>query len=131
MKKPILLLIIGVKGHISIQAREFCKENNIILLTLYLKVTHLIQPLDLVLMNKVKTNYWSEVRHWLKENPGALYNKYVFIQVCKEVWLKSVKAEYVIKGFEELGIYPMNPDAIKKGKLAQQKSINDQSHCQK
>ena len=81
-------------------------------------MTHLIQPRDLVLMNIVKTNYWSEVRHWLKENPGALYDKYVFIYVFKEVWLKSVKVEYAIKGFEELGIYLMNPEVIEKGKLA-------------
>ena len=118
VKKPVLLLIDRAKCHILIQAREFCKENKIILYTLYLNVTHLIQLLDLVLMNIVKTNYGSEVRHWLKENPGALYNKYVFIQVFKEVWLKSAKMEYAIKGFEESGIYPKNPDAIKKGKLA-------------
>ena len=81
-------------------------------------MTHLIQPLDLVLMNIVKTNYWSEMRHWLKENPGALYDKYVFIQVFKEVWQKSAKVEYAIKGFKESGIYPINPDTIKKGKVA-------------
>ena len=113
-----LLLIDGAKCHILIQGREFCKENNIILYTLYPNTTHLMQLLDLVLMNIVKMNYWSKMRHWLKENPGALYDKYVFIQVSKEVWLKSTKAEYAIKGFEELGIYPMNPEAIKKGKLA-------------
>ena len=79
--------------------------------------THLIQLLDLVLMNIVKTNYQSKVRHWLKKNPGALYDKYVFIHVFKEVWLKSARVEYVIKGFKESGIYPINPDAIKKGKL--------------
>ena len=116
VKKPMLLLIDRAKCHISIQAGEFCKENNIILYTLYLNATHIIQPLDLVLMNTVKTNYWSEVRHLLKENPGALYDKYVFIQVFKEVWQKSAKVEYAIKGFKESGIYPINPDAIKKGK---------------
>ena len=119
VRKPVLLLINGAKCHILIQAREFYRENNIILYTLYPNATHLIQPLDLVLMSIVKTNYRSEVRHWLKENPGVLYDKYLFIQVFKEVWLKSVKVEYMIKGFEESGIYPMNPDAIKKGKLAQ------------
>ena len=103
VKKPVLLLINGAKCHISIQAREFCKENNIIQYTLYPNVTQLIQPLDLVLVNKVKMNYQSEVRHWLKENPRALYNKYVFIQVFKEVWLKSAKVEYAIKGFEDSG----------------------------
>ena len=103
VKKLVLLFIDGAKCHILIQAREFCKENNIILYTLYPNMTHLIQPLDLVLMNIVKTNYQSKVRHWLKENPGALYDKYVFIQVFKEVWLKSVKVEYAIKGFESQG----------------------------
>ena len=102
MKKPVLLLIDGAKCHILIQAREFCKENNIIY-TLYPNATHLVQSLDLVLMNIVKTNYQSEVRHWLKENPGALYDKYVFIQVFKEAWLKSAKVEYAIKGLEESG----------------------------
>ena len=131
MKKLVLLLIDGAKCHISIQAGEFCKENNIFLYTLYPNVTHLIQLLDLVLMNIVKTNYWSEVKHWLKKNPKALYNKYVFIQVFKEVWLKSAKVEYTIKGFEESGIYPMNPNAIKKVNLPWQKCINDRSHCQK
>ena len=63
-------------------------------------------------------NYHSEVRNWLKDNPRTLYNKYIFIQVFKEVWLKLAKVEYTVKGFEELGIYPVNPDAIKKGKLA-------------
>ena len=116
MKKPVLLLINGAKCHILIQAREFCKENNI-LYTLYLNVTHLVQPLDVVLMSIMKTYYQSKVRHWLKKNPGALYDKYVFIQVFKEVWLKSVKVEYAIKGFEELGIYLMNPEAIKKVNL--------------
>ena len=41
-----------------------------------------------------------------------------FIQVFKEVWLKSAKVEYTIKAFEESGIHPMNLDAIKKRTLA-------------
>ena len=48
MRKPVLLLIDGTKCHILIQTREFYKENNIILYTLYLNTTHLIQLLDRV-----------------------------------------------------------------------------------
>ena len=59
----------------------------------------------------------------MKENPGVLYDKYIFIQVFKEVWLKSAKVEYAIKGFEESGIYLMNPEVIKKVNIPQQKSI--------
>ena len=48
MRKPVLLLIDGMKCHILIQTRVFCKENNIILYTLYPNTTHLIQLLDRV-----------------------------------------------------------------------------------
>ena len=106
----------GQIPHFDSSQRILQKEQHN-LYTLHPNVTHLIQLLDLVLMNIVKMNYWSEVRHWLKENPGALYNKYVFIQVFKEVCLKSAKVEYMIKGFEELGIYPMNRKVIKKVNL--------------
>ena len=79
---------------------------------------HLIQPLDLIVMNVVKNNYWEEVRQWLMANLGEVYNKYVFVNVSKKVWEKSTKIEHAIKGFEEAGIFPSNPQNAKKGKLA-------------
>ena len=51
-------------------------------------------------------------------NPGEVYDKYVFVNVFKKVWEKLAKTEYAIKGFEELGIFPFNPQNVKKGKLA-------------
>ena len=51
-------------------------------------------------------------------NPGEVYDKYVFVNIFKKVWEKSAKIEYAIKGFEEAGIFPFNPQNVKKGKLA-------------
>ena len=106
VKKLILLLIDEAKCHISIQTGA-----------LYPSVTHLIQLLDLVLINTVKTNYQSEVSNRLRNHPSEFYDKCIFVQVFKEVWLKLLKVKYPIKGFEESRIYLVNLDAIKKGKL--------------
>ena len=37
------------------------------------------------------------------------------------MWLKAVKVEYVIKGFEESEIYPMNPD------IANESIVNEEA----
>ena len=55
--KPILLIIDGAKCHISLPISELCDENNIIPYTLLPNATHLIQPLNLLLMGSIKTNY--------------------------------------------------------------------------
>ena len=115
---PVLLLINGVKSHLSIHTSEFCNKN-IILYVLYPNATHLIQPMDLVLMNSIKTVYKEEVRIWLQKNPGVLFDKYLFIQVFAVVWEWVACKEKSIIGFEKSEIFPWNPQKIKDGKLAQ------------
>lgn len=58
---PILLLINGAKCHISLFISEICNQENIIIYTLLLNTTHLIQALNLTLMGSVKTVYKEEV----------------------------------------------------------------------
>ena len=57
VRKPVLLLIDGVRSHILIEMSEYCAKNNIILYILYPNVTYLIQALDLVLMGIIKSMY--------------------------------------------------------------------------
>ena len=81
MTLPVLLLINRAKGHLSIHISEFCDKHDIIFYVLYPVTTHLIQPMDLVLMNWIKIIYKEEVCIWLQKNPGVLFDKYSFIQV--------------------------------------------------
>ena len=78
---PVLLLIDGLKSHLSIYASEFCHKNDIILYVLYPSATHLIQPMSLVLINSIKTVYKEKVRIWPQKNLGVLFDKYLFLQV--------------------------------------------------
>ena len=118
VRKPVLLLNDRARCHISIDTSEFCVTNDIILYILYPNTTHLIQALDLVLMNIVKTTYEEEVWQWLIANPGEVFDKYVFIEVFMKVWDRAVKVEYAIRGFELSGIYLLNPAKVQTGKLA-------------
>ena len=118
VRKPVLLLIDGVRCHISIETLEFCATNDIILYILYPNATHLIQALDLVLMGIIKTAYKEEVWQWLIANLGEVFDKYIFIKVFMKVWDRAAKVEHAIRGFELSGIYPLNPAKVKMGKLA-------------
>ena len=86
VRRPILLLIDGAKVHLSIEASEFCAKNKIILYTLYPNTTHLIQPLDLVLMGLIKKIYKEEMCKWVTENIGKVFDKYCFVEVFKAMY---------------------------------------------
>ena len=67
--------------------------SNIILYTLLLNATHLIQPLDLSLKGSIKMNYRECVRKWLENKPGGMYDKNAFIKVFAKVHKKAATVE--------------------------------------
>ena len=71
-------------------------------------------------MGIVKTTYKEEVWQWLVANPSEVYDKYMFIKVFVKVWECAAKVEHTInlKGFQQAGIFLLNPQKVKTGKLA-------------
>ena len=116
--KPVLLIIDGVKCYISLPISELCDEKNIILYTLLPNVTHLIQPLDLLLMGSIRTNYWECVHKWLQNNPGGIYDKKAFIEVFAEVHNKAATVENAVSSFHCAGIFPWDATKVDNKKLA-------------
>ena len=100
VQQPVVLLIDGAKVHLLIEASEFCAENKIILYTLYLNTTHLIQPLDLALMGSIKKIYKEEMRKWVTANIGKVFDKYRFVEVFKATYERSCVLKNAVKGFE-------------------------------
>ena len=105
VQQPVVLLIDGAKVHLSIEALEFCAENKIILYTLYLNATHLIQPLDLALMGLIKKIY-EEMRKWVMANIREVFDKYRFVEVFKATYEQSCILQNAVEGFECSGIVP-------------------------
>ena len=116
--RPVLLLIDGAQCHLSIEASEFCDANGIYLYTLYPNATHIIQPLDLVLMGLLKKNYHEEMKKWLIDHIGQVFDKYEFIEVFTSTYKLSATLENAKKGFEVAGLRPWNPSQANTKKLA-------------
>ena len=116
--KLVLLIINEAKYHISLPISELCNENNIILYTLLLNVTHLIQPLDLSLMGSIKTNYRECIHKWLQNNLGGVYDKNTLIKVFAKVHKKAANVENVVSGFHHAGIFLWDPTKVDNKKLA-------------
>ena len=52
--RPVLLILDGHKSHITYEVREIARDNNIHLLKLPPHTTHLLQPLDIGVFNRMK-----------------------------------------------------------------------------
>ena len=68
--RPVLLLEDGHTSHISIEAIEHARANDIHLLCLPSHTTHLLQPLDVGVFKSLKANYSKECRKYIAANPG-------------------------------------------------------------
>ena len=124
VQRPVLLLIDGARCHLSIEASEYCDQNGIYLYTLYPNAMHLLQPLDLLLMGSLKTNYRSEMKKWYTKNIGAIFDKYEFIKVFRSTYDLSDMLINAANGFEVSGIYPWNPSKVNMKKLATESLYN-------
>ena len=93
-------------------------RNGIYLYMLYPNAMHLLQPLDLLLMGSLKTNYRSEMKKWYTKNIGAIFDKYEFIEVFRPTYDLIATLINAANGFETSRIYPWNPSKVNAKKLA-------------
>ena len=125
--KLVLLLIDGVKVHISLFISELCDEDNIILYTYLPNTTHLLQALDLELIGSVKMMYRQEVQKWLSNKIEKSYDKLAFMEVFRIVFDKCTTVANAIKGFKKSGVFPWNQVIINDKKLAPSTMLENQS----
>lgn len=112
VKKPVLLLIDGHKTHVTMKASDICVENGIEMYCLLEHSSHLTQPLDLRLFGLLKQSWREAVRKYQSENIGEFVTKQTFAKVFKQAWTKSATIEAAVKGFQESGIFPWNPQRV-------------------
>ena len=103
---PILLIVDGFSGHISIDISEYCKAHGVVLYCLPPNCTNILQPCDVTIMGPLKTYYTQEVRMWqMRSSPNACLTKYTFPEVLRQI-MKRIKPEAIINGFAYTGISP-------------------------
>lgn len=114
VERPFILFVDGHSSHLSLEVIEFCKEQEIVLITLYPNATWLMQPLDVGVFAQFK-GIWDAFLMEKDSDFTFVMNNRTFALALKEFMdLKSETLEpYVKASFRDCGIYPWNVNAIK------------------
>ncbi|KAJ4448610.1 tigger transposable element-derived protein 1-like [Periplaneta americana] len=106
---PVLLVLDNHVSHCSLSAVEFCRQHNIVLLTLPPHASHMLQPLDKVIFAPFKKFYAQEVEKWLCSNPGRAITQMEVSGLFRVAFQRVATAGNAVAAFRDTGIYPYNP----------------------
>ena len=107
---PVSLIIDNHGSHISLEGIEFCRENNIIILTLPPHSSHKLQPLDRIFFSPLKNFFSSEINKWRVHHPGEAITMMDFSKLFREAYIRAADVRKGEEGFRCTGIMPYNPD---------------------
>ncbi len=112
VERPILLLQDGATAHISPRLIDLAIANDIILLCFPPKLTHILQPCDVGIYRKMKSEL-SKVMHKVKMLRGDLWiSKQNFPAVFKSVFENTFVPGLITESFRKCGIYPLNKGVV-------------------
>ena len=110
--KPRVLFLDGHASHFSIEAIEFCLNNNVELLCLPPHTTHRLQPLDTHVNGPIKKIWANEIDNYLKERSKLVLAKEDFHYPFSKMWqiVKETQRGNIVNSFQHCGLYPLgNP----------------------
>ena len=116
-ERPLLLIQDGASAHLSINLIRSAIENNVILLCLPPKTTHITQPLDVAVYRKMKLETTKVISQLKMLKSDAWVGKNKISSVFKTIFERSFTMDCIIQGFRKCGIHPFNPNAIDKSLL--------------
>ena len=106
-----LLVLDNHGSHTTIQFREFCNDNNIILLWMPPHSSHLCQPLDVGCFGPLKKAY-SRQNELLIKNRIFHVTKEDFLVHFQRAFLASFTPANIQAGFRGAGLHPFDPEAV-------------------
>ena len=116
--RPLLLIQDGATAHVSLELIEMAMANQVILLCLPAKLTHLLQPCDVVIYKRMRSEI-AKVMQAVKMLRGDLWvTKSRFPTIFKEVFENTFTPSIVINSFRKCGIYPLDRKAISQDLVA-------------
>jgi hypothetical protein len=106
-----LLIIDGHKSYYLIEFQDYYKENKIITLYILLYLSHLLQPLNVILYSLLK-RYYSDGISLLARSRIYYINKETFLLAFKVAFEKTFTLENIRAGFRGAGLVPHNPKVV-------------------
>ncbi|XP_055527887.1 uncharacterized protein LOC129720430 [Wyeomyia smithii] len=110
---PVVVFLDGHKSHISIELMEFCKQQHIILVSLYPNSTRILQPLDRSFFGPFKDILNKVLRKFQLGNNSARITKTNFPKLLKTALDNFTNLKECLKSaFKLCGLCPWNVNAI-------------------
>ncbi|XP_067937171.1 uncharacterized protein [Watersipora subatra] len=103
-KSPVLLILDNHQSHLSYEAIEMAKENNVVLLIFPPHVTNHLQPLDESGYEPLKKYYMSAHNGWVLDNARKTISLYQIAGLAARALHQSQTPENIISGFRATGI---------------------------
>jgi hypothetical protein len=115
---PVILYLDGHKSHVTLPLTDFCRQKQIVVISLLPNSTHILQPLDVGLFKSLKSKWKHEDKHFKIKNNYKNLTKDAVAPVLDNS-LKSISnIETIFKNsFKACGLFPFNADNIDYSKL--------------
>jgi hypothetical protein len=94
---------------------QYCNQKKIVLAVYPPHLTHMLQPLDIVMFKPLATGYSDEVTGFMERSQGLTsMSKKDFFFLFYQAWQASFKKTMILKAFEATCLSPFNPGVILK-----------------
>jgi hypothetical protein len=106
-----MLILDGYKSHVLAEFEQYCRENNIIPISMPLHSSHLLQPLDIALFSLLKRVYGDEINLFIRASINYITKSEFFI-AFKAAYNKVFTEKNIKAGFKEASVSPWDPDSV-------------------
>ncbi|GAB1603164.1 uncharacterized protein LOC115218308 [Argonauta hians] len=111
---PVLLLLDNHASHVSLAGINFCRDNNIVLLSFPPHCSHELQPLDKTVYGPFNTYFNQAADMWMRNplNNEKVMTIHILPVFITQAFIKAFNPTNIRAGFESTGIQPLNRDRI-------------------
>lgn len=106
-----MLVIDGHESHVSVEFDRFCKDHNIITISMPPHSSHLLQPLDVGCFSPLKRAYGRQIEVLMKSHVNHV-TKVDFFIAFKAAFYTVFTEDNVKAGFRGAGLVPHDPEAV-------------------
>jgi hypothetical protein len=106
-----MLVIDGHESHVSVEFDRFCKDHNIITISMPPHSSHLLQPLDVGCFSPLKRAYSRQIEVLMKSHVNHV-TKLEFFIAFKTAFYSVFTEDNVKAGFRGAGLVPHDPEAV-------------------
>jgi hypothetical protein len=106
-----MLVLDGHESHISADFQQYCRDNNIITISLPPHSSHLTQPLDVGIFSPLKRAYGAKINTLIQASITHI-SKVEFLSAYHAAYNKVMSKENIAGAFRGAGLIPYEPEVV-------------------